>query len=183
MANCQGCGTKLGMGRTGVCASCSERQKRERAQAEQSERVNYDAKVDGYVTHVVEQMDRLIATGATAYVYKEEFLEVDSLFEQMGDAQGLDLFDLVTSGAAGWEVVATIPRTYSGSQTYVSKNKMTATSFGGGSTTQRVSLSGNVVGAYLLMRLPVTSETRALHDGTIRAALKVAVTKRNGPRP
>jgi len=105
------------------------------------------------------------------------------MIEDISDQEGLDLYDLSMLGAIGWEVITAIPRTYSGSKSYVSKNKITAASWGGGSTVQRVSLSGNVVGAYLLMKLPITAATRASLDSIISSVLTTNVSERIGPRP
>ena len=187
MASCGICGTKLGLGKSGLCWNCITQQQKEAAEAAATqlaaEQATHDAKVVSYVTNALSRIDALCAAQGSAYLYRQIHVDVDSMMEEMHEAGGIDMFDLNMAGAHGWEAIGVIPRTYSGSQSYISKNKMTATSFGGGSTTQRVSLSGNIVGVYLLLRLAVTPSTRAELDGVIRETLTKSVTERLGPRP
>ena len=184
---CEKCRTKLPRGEAGpLCTTCqikmaAEKEERERRTREAQER--YDEQLRSYMANALAHLDRLIQTGGTAFLYRTVHLDIDSMLEDIEAASGLDLFDLNHAGVIGWEIVAAVPRTYSGSQSYISKNKITATSWGGGSTTQRVSLSGNVVGSYVLMKLAVDGRNRELLDETIRTTLETSALGRLGARP
>jgi hypothetical protein len=187
MANCGNCGTKLGMGKSGECQDCqSKREQTAAATASQrlaAQQADYNSKVDAYVSRVTTSIDSVLAAGGTAYLYASTYLDVDALFEDIKGPEGLSLAGLGSWGASGWEVVGVVPRTYSGSKTYVAKNKVTATSWGGGSTVQQMSLSGNVIGAYSLLRLPITTSTRSLYDEEIRKVSTRNIVNELGPRP
>ena len=183
---CDQCRSKLPRGEAGpICSSCRAKI----AAAEQREagviaaQAKYDERLAAYSANALATIDAAVGAGGTSFLYRTVHLDVDSLMEEQRPSSGMDLFDLNHSGALGWEVVASIPRTYSGSQTYVAKNKVTATSFGGGSTVQRVSLSGNVVGTYVLMKLAITSMNRAPLDEWIRRILADSAKERLGARP
>lgn len=187
MANCSTCGTKLGFGVSGVCVACRSRDEANAAAQLEAElaaqQADYDAAMTRELHQLIAQIDQSLQSQEAVYLYKTVYQEVDSMIEDQAPEIGLDLKQLNTDGMRGWEVVGVVPRTYSGSQSFISKNKVTATSWGGGSTTQRYSLSGNVVGAYFLMRLTVTAQNRVALDTAIHEVMMIQLAGELGPRP
>jgi len=192
MAKCSQCGGKADRNSNGMCASCWQRYSEHQAAAAAAQlaeqRRVYDSEVETHVAWAISQIDSVTAAGGTAHLYRWMHLDVDSMMDASEAAQGLDLFEMNMLGAAGWEIVATVPRTYSGSQTYVAKGRASLASamYGVGvphNSVQKVSLSGNVVGAYLLLRLEISSATRVFQERTIRETVSLTVQQRMGPRP
>ena len=143
----------------------------------------YDEVLAQYTKKIVSGIDRITEQGGTAYLYSQVHLDVDSSINSVEDAEGLDLTQLSGAGAVGWEVVGVVPRTYSGSESYRSKNRRTGGPLGMGYTEQKVSLSGNVVGAYAILKLPITRESREWFHDLILATCERNFVKARGPRP
>ena len=143
---------------------------------------DYDRELAAYTHRLRASIEWTIDSGGTAYLYTSVHVEVDSLLDIVESPGGLSVYHLAEFGAQGWESVGVVPRTYSGSSVYKSKNKRTGGPLGGGYTMQQVSLSGNVVGAYVILRLPITFETRQARDGLIDEIAKRNFEAEFGPR-
>lgn len=116
-------------------------------------------------------IDAVVAAGGTAYLVSAVHLDLDAQIGGEGSPpSGVALAEVAAMSARGWEVVAALPRTASVAQQYDERSKMTMRDWGGQRTVTMVPFSGNVVGTYLLLRLPITKQTRALHDGEIEPA-------------
>lgn len=179
-ANCTKCGTTLPFGRSGKCDSCAAESQSLEGHSKNGR--NYDQEISSYVHQAMENIKNTLAGEDVAYLYKSVHVPVDSLIDEVSAERGLDLSDVTMAGSVGWEVVGVVPRTYSGSQSYVARRKMTGSSFGGGSTLQQLSLSGNIIGVYLIMRWPITKETLATRREAIRGELEACAMERLGLR-
>jgi hypothetical protein len=82
----------------------------------------------------------------------------------------MPLQELAAHGARGWEVVAVVPRTAPSVLPFEELSKMTWRDWGGEKVRTVLPFGANVVGAYVLLRLPITAATRALHEGEIEPA-------------
>jgi len=191
MAVCQACGSKAGFGKK-MCTECTvkeeARQALERAesarqaeghrmelaqQAAEKERKALEERqrrLDAFVEGRLAALTNLIESGVTPFLYDTFIIDSQSYFRESHnpgawsfktavDPVGAptDITYLQNLGWLGWEVVATVPVTY-GSTLY---NTV------GGNTVYAAAYGGLVVGAQVLLRLPLTREFIALHHEEI----------------
>lgn len=187
MSACVGCGTPLGLGNVGPCANCEARVRDRQAAAseriKQENRSAWDQYLQQYVDWLKSRIDAVIEVGGTAYLYNSVYVEVDSQLESMDAPAGLDLNPIALLGADGWETVGVLPRSYSGSQSYFARSRMTSRDWGGQKLEQRIALSGNLIGSYVMLRLPITRATRLHYDAVIMDSCRSHVEAQIGNRP
>lgn len=126
----------------------------------------YDAQLASFIRVAKEDIEKVVSAGGVAYLYSGIYVEVDAQLNSVQPALGLPLSELASWGANAWEVVGVVPRTYSGTESYLAKSRMTLRDWGGVKTEQKVASSGNVIGAYVLMKLPIT-ERSISHQGPL----------------
>jgi len=180
---CSDCGEKAGMGKN-RCASCTSKEERrlaavasarqaereilaakeqvERIERQKQEEINKKARRVAYLEQRTSGLLELIQEGVTPYLYDSLIVDSYSFFNespnpgawsfktttaQVGTKS--DLSDLRSRGLAGWEVIQSIPITF-GSTLYNNS---------GGNTIFAAAHSGLVVGANLILRLPITVKT------------------------
>lgn len=177
MAACKTCGGKAGAFKD-ECKECesarlakerADKQERERLQAEKlaAEKAQaareLEARTLAFVEKSMESFRRTIAQGRTPYLYSMVGVTVPyTLLEQEGGSMP-DLHDVAALGRDGWEIVATLPQTAGIGLTNVYQK--------GGGKTWAGGIGGIVTGVFLLIRLPITSQTLEHEELMIRAAL------------
>lgn len=182
MADCTTCGNKAGLGKK-LCADCTakEQQRRdlerraqeermravetERQQAEEErkrkEQEARQLRLTVFLEQRVAALQALIDQGVTPYLYSSIQIDSQSYFNESPNPKAwnfktatgpigasTDVSHLQSLGWRGWEVVGVVPVTF-GSTLY---NTI------GGSTVYAASYGGLVVGAQLLLRLPITDK-------------------------
>jgi len=187
MADCQGCGAKAGFGKK-MCSECTTKEESrkalEQAEAErqaeahrlelaqrraEQERVAKEERqrrLEAFVEGRLEHLISLIESGVTPYLYETFIIDSQSYFRESPNPGAwsfktatnpvgapTDITHLQGLGWLGWEVIATVPITY-GSTLYntVGANTVYAAAYG-----------GLVVGAQVLLRLPLTREYISQH--------------------
>ena len=180
MAACESCGQKAGFGKK-QCEACLAkaeelRQKelqatRARQQAEASERANAERerkakaeqerqrRLQEFTETRLKDLDDLLTQGVTPYLYDVLHINAKSYFNESPNPRAWsfktetgqigadpDVTELQALGWMGWEVVGIIPITF-GSTLY---NEV------GGNTVNAAAYGGLVVGAQVLVRLPIT---------------------------
>lgn len=182
MAQCVTCGGKAGAFKS-ECKDCEGRRleaqraaeaeaarqsaERARQRAEEEARA-LEQRTMTYIDESVEGLRRSLEEGRTPYLYSMAFLTTQyMLLEQEGGAPP-DLHDLAVLGRDGWEIVTTIPQTagIGLSNTYQRGGGRT---WGGG-------VGGIVTGVFVLLRLPVTSQTLDRQMDVVRAAIREQYT-------
>jgi len=174
MADCVKCGSKAGMGKK-MCVACTTKEAEERAQQEAQQRQRQreleeqrnrqaqeakEKRWQEFLRDRIASIEATLAQGVTPYLY--EILTVDGLsyfhdspnpnswwnFKTQTRNVGTvtDAARLQQLGWNGWEVVGVIPITFGGSQ----YNNV------GGNTVHAAAYGGLVVGAQLLLRLPIS---------------------------
>lgn len=148
-----------------VAADQAADQERQRlVQAKARREADISAYFDSFATCVAET----VKNAGASHLYFEVYVPVDAQMNTFGPAEGLDMSQVNTWGARGWEVVSAVPRTYGGFQSYqVSKTTSYGVS-GWGKDTHQVGLGGHVVGVYLLMHRKITAATLEASSEEIR---------------
>jgi hypothetical protein len=131
------------------------------------------ARVQSFLSLSRKRINDTLEAGGPAWLYKSSYVPVDAQIEQVSDPIGLQLGALNEAGWSGWEVIGVVPRTYAGSQTYIARSSMTMRNWGGEKTNQRTSLSGNVIGVYVLLRMRITPECLALRGAEIDEVIRL----------
>lgn len=166
MASCIVCGTRAGIGKN-ICDTCSLNAAEADAHSAEDRHVREqqlrrtEAR-SRYLGASRAKMQASLDAGLPVWLYKSTYIHVDAQMDGLNDPMGIDMRALNEAGLSGWEVVAVVPRTFSGSQSYFANSTMTMRDLGGQRTEHRVGLSGNVIGAYLLQRLQVTAQSLVL---------------------
>ena len=172
MGACRTCGEKAGALKS-ECDTCkAQREAQERAQraAEQAERDERERqqleadrlarqqaaearqrRLDDFIAAQFASLEAVLDEGLTPYVYQSIHIDAHSNFN--GDVIGgaPNLSELTALGLIGWEVIGTVPTTYGEAL----KNTSTGSTYG---TTWGAGVGGLVIGAYVLLRLPVTRQ-------------------------
>ncbi len=107
------------------------------------------------------QVRRTQEEGLAAWQYKSVYIDLDPQYHDVREPIAPSVAELDYWGRRGWEVVATFPRTYSGTEVHRHKKvaKGGALVDYGKKVDQTVSLSANVVGAHVLLRRRVSAES------------------------
>jgi len=163
MAACEVCGTKAGMGKK-ICERCDsaqrEQAKKERhlqetaAANERAEqiRIKEEARKKRYEDFIASrfaEIEALLSQGITPFIYDTIVISTQSTMNGQRLGEAPDLAQLRQYGWAGWEIVGTVPSTHGEALKNVSYGASSGETWGAG-------IGGIVVGAYLLMRLPIT---------------------------
>jgi hypothetical protein len=163
MAACEVCGTKAGMGKK-ICDRCDsarreqERKERhlqetaaanERAERKRQEQEARQNRYEAFLQSRFDEIEALLTQGITPYLYEIIVISTQSTMNGQRLGEPPELAQLRQYGWAGWEVVGTVPSTYGEAFKNVSYGASSGETWGAG-------IGGIVVGAYLLMRLPIT---------------------------
>jgi hypothetical protein len=167
MAKCMTCGQKAGFG-SQECTSCY--QQRLANQQADANRL-FKETVDGHVASCLAALETQIQGTGSGWVYS--YISIDqqaplardgSYFDATGSPTDLSVLQMLA--ARGWEVVSVIPRTAGNALTNV---------YQGGGSVWGAGLGGLVVGATVLIRLPVTADVLANRRSEIVEALSSQV--------
>lgn len=178
MAACKTCGEKAGSFKE-ECKNCEAKRRRESAELYEAQQREYLAKqkqeqeqaaraveerTAAFINDAIESFKNTLSQGRVPYLYSMLGVSVPyRLLEQDGGSLP-DLHDLSTLGRDGWEIVATLPQTAGIGLSNVYKQSGGQTWAGG--------IGGIVTGVFLVMRLPITSQTLLEHANMIRATLR-----------
>lgn len=186
MASCLTCGRKTGRGKT-HCDSCLERAKEQKAredaaerarlqeehaqrQAAEAERIRQaqaerQRKYELFIDERLSGLRALHTQGITPYLYR--VIHVNAQSQMIDETVGSppDVSELQQFGWLGWEAVGTIPTTYGHALENTDITAGWTKSYGAG-------IGGLVVGAYILMRLPITPETLREREAEIVSLLR-----------
>jgi len=178
MANCKTCGEKAGALKS-ECDSCKsnraeqeyraqlaaqeaenerQRQERERLQAA------LDARYQKYLEDCFNAFSTTLELGLTPYVYR--FVVVNSESYLHGDNVGdnLELNEVQFYAQRGWEIATMHPITSGHGLQNTSTGSVSGTTWGGG-------IGGLVVGAYVVMRLPLNEKVMTQRRNEVIDAL------------
>src|SRR4051812_12249647 len=149
-----------------MCDTCTANAAQREAQAAEQARAGEATRranmAQEFLAASRNKMRSSMDAGLPVWVYKTSHIQVDAQMDAVNDPISLNMRDLNEAGWSGWEIVAVVPRTYSGTQAYQATSSMTMRDWGGQKTEQRVGLSGNVIGVYVVQRLRVTAESLAV---------------------
>lgn len=160
MPACRNCGRSAGL-LSNLCSDCkTQLAARETAQREESARQateaarrEFEERRREYIESHWTLIRGTIADGRTAYLYRSTYVPVDSIVENETTGT-FDIAELRVHGMSGWEVVGVLPRTIGVGLTNKSYGSTSGETWGAG-------LGGNVLGAYVLLRFPVTPDSLA----------------------
>jgi hypothetical protein len=104
-----------------------------------------------FMTRRFAEVEEILALGVVPYIY--EVIAIDATSNMNGNTVGAipDLTELTTFGWQGWELVGVVPSTYGEGLQNVSYGASSGNTWGAG-------IGGLVIGAYLLLRMPVTRQ-------------------------
>lgn len=147
MATCIACGGKAGLLRK-ECPECELK----RSNSEKAKRVEEDAAAEKERQEIIRsEHGRIIQDakkGISCYLHKSQYVPINSVIA--GSAKAVlpyDDYQVRLAGLEGWKVVGVIPHTYG---EYLKNKDGFNTVWAGGA-------GGNVIGAYVLMELEVSS--------------------------
>jgi len=190
MGNCLTCGQKAGRGKD-LCDNCvslaRERKAREvaaeqarlqeeqaRQQAVQEEQarqaeVQRQQQYERYIAERLAGLRTLHSRGITPYLYRVLLMDAQSQMNDQKVGSPPDTSELQQFGWLGWEAVGVIPTTYGQGLENTDITAGWTKSWGAG-------IGGLVVGAYVLMRLPITAEALRQNESEIVALLREEFT-------
>lgn len=152
-----------------------ERANQARLEAARSKR---EQDVAAFINDFVTGVGSSVRKYGSATLYKEIYVPVDAQMNEYGPASGLDLRDMNIHGAAGWSVVAVVPRTYGGFESYkISKTTAYGVS-GWGKDEHKVGLGGHIVGVYAILSLTVTPENLEATQDVIKGLARESLPDR-----
>ncbi|CAB4885879.1 unannotated protein [freshwater metagenome] len=124
------------------------------------------------------RLRRLVESGTTMYLHREQYLPVDGQMNVLSAAGGVSrlLDEMNRFGLQGWEVVSLVPRTHGGFTSHKAPKADPASAINTGTMNlgtdaRAVVMGGHSVGVYAFLRYAVNERNFASSEAAIRATI------------
>ena len=135
----------------------------------QEKQARYAAAWEEYRAARLATIERVVATGQTAYLHRADYVPVDSIVNK--DKIGSFDFEFaMDAGLEGWTIVAVIPRTTGVALSNFSLGSTMGATWGGG-------MGGNVAGVYVVMSQTITAESLEISRPAIEDWIRLSFSR------